>query len=119
MARYAQAVAQVDAAHALRLQNAQRYALRACAEVGPATSAPGARRDQAFTAQTCSQRRSTCCTRSAAAAACSKSSDFQRLWRDTNAASAHHGLTWDWVAVAWTKEILGLPTPPGFVFTRS
>jgi 3-hydroxy-9,10-secoandrosta-1,3,5(10)-triene-9,17-dione monooxygenase len=48
-----------------------------------------------------------------------ESSDLQRLWRDTAAASAHHGLTWDWHAVAWSKAILGLPTPPGFNFSRA
>ena len=47
-------------------------------------------------------------------------SDFQRLWRDANAAAAHHGLTWDWVSVAWTRMILGIPTDiPGFTFARA
>ena len=46
-------------------------------------------------------------------------SDFQRLWRDVNAAAAHRGLAWDWNAVGWTKTMLGLPTVPGFTFSRA
>ena len=38
-------------------------------------------------------------------------SDFQRFWRDTNAAAAHHGLTWDWQADLWTRAAFGLPVP--------
>jgi hypothetical protein len=40
------------------------------------------------------------------------------MWRDVNGAAAHHGLTWDWQAVSWTKTRLGLPTGPSWSFTR-
>jgi 3-hydroxy-9,10-secoandrosta-1,3,5(10)-triene-9,17-dione monooxygenase len=117
MARYANAVAQVDAAHAMSLQNAQRYACMPAREVSPSQRAKS-RRDQAFAAQTARKAVSYLYEECGGSGLYEKS-DFQRLWRDTAAASAHHGLTWDWISVAWTKEILGLPTPPGFVFTRS
>ena len=40
-----------------------------------------------------------------------ESSNLQRIWRDTNAAAAHHGLTWDWQADQWTRASFGLPAP--------
>ena len=112
MARYAQAVAQVDAVHAVSLQNAQRLRCVPAREVSPrqtrqVPARPGVRGADG------SQGGQLCCTRSAAAAACTSSSDLQRLWRDTTAASAHHGLTWDWTRWRGPRAILGLPTPPG------
>jgi alkylation response protein AidB-like acyl-CoA dehydrogenase len=76
------------------------------------------RRDQAFTAQT-ARKAIDMLYEECGGSGLFDSSDLQRLWRDTNAAAAHHGLTWDWQAVAWTKTILGIPTPPGWVFTRA
>jgi len=38
-----------------------------------------------------------------------ESSNLQRIWRDTNAAAAHHGLTWDWQADQWTRASFDLP----------
>ena len=117
MSRYAQAIAQVDAVHAVSLQNATRYQCLPAPEVGTEVRAK-CRRDQAFTAQTC-RKTVNMLYEECGGSGLFKSSDFQRLWRDTNAAAAHHGLTWDWHAVAWTKNLLGLPTPPGFTFSRA
>jgi 3-hydroxy-9,10-secoandrosta-1,3,5(10)-triene-9,17-dione monooxygenase len=117
MARYAQAVAQVDAAHAMSLQNAHRFARVPAREVGTLERAKS-RRDQAFAAQT-ARKTVSFLYEECGGGGLFESSDFQRLWRDTNAAAAHHGLTWDWVSVAWTKAVLGLPSPPGFTFTRA
>ncbi|MBV9578811.1 MAG: acyl-CoA dehydrogenase family protein [Chloroflexi bacterium] len=117
MARYAQAVAQVDSVHATGLQNAQRYRCLPAPEV-TAEARAKCRRDQAFTAQTC-RKTINMLYEECGGSGLFESSDFQRLWRDTNAAAAHHGLTWDWHAVAWTKSILGLQTPPGFTFSRA
>jgi alkylation response protein AidB-like acyl-CoA dehydrogenase len=116
-ARYAQAVAQVDAVHAVTLQNAQRFARVPAQEVGGEDRAK-CRRDQAFTAQT-SRKTINTLYEECGGSGLFERSDLQRLWRDTNAAAAHHGLTWDWVAVAWTRTMLGLPSAPGFVFTRA
>ena len=40
-----------------------------------------------------------------------ESTDMQRLWRDANAAAAHHGLGWDWQAITWGKIALDLTKP--------
>jgi alkylation response protein AidB-like acyl-CoA dehydrogenase len=117
MARFAQAVAQVDAVHTVTMDNARRLALRPAAEVSPEDRAK-CRRDQAFTAQTARKVVNMLYEESGGSSLFEKS-DLQRLWRDVNAAAAHHGLTWDWVAVAWTKAKLGLPTLPGWTFTRA
>jgi hypothetical protein len=34
---------------------------------------------------------------------------MQRLWRDTNAAAAHHGLSWDIRATEFGRVLVGLP----------
>jgi alkylation response protein AidB-like acyl-CoA dehydrogenase len=117
MARYANAVAQVDAVHAVTLQNAQRFARLPARDVSGEFRAK-CRRDQAFTAQSARKAINTL-YEECGGGGLFDSSDLQRLWRDVNAAAAHHALTWDWVAVAWTKSLLGLPTPPGFTFTRA
>jgi 3-hydroxy-9,10-secoandrosta-1,3,5(10)-triene-9,17-dione monooxygenase len=116
-ARYAQAVAQVDAIHAMTLQNAARWACVPAATVSGEDRAK-CRRDQAFTAQT-SRKVVNSLWEECGGSGLFESSDLQRLWRDSNAAAAHHGLTWDWVAVAWTRTMLGLPSAPGFTFTRA
>jgi len=117
MARYAQAAAQVDSVHAMSLQNASHLRCLPAREVASEDRAK-CRRDQAFTAQTC-RKTVNMLYEECGGGGLFDSSEFQRFWRDTNAAAAHHGLTWDWHAVAWTKTMLGLPTPPGFTFTRA
>ena len=117
MSRYAEAVAQVDAVHAMSLQNAHRFRCLPAAEVTSEDRAK-CRRDQAFTAQTC-RKVANFLYEEGGGSNLFESSELQRFWRDTNAAAAHHGLTWDWHSVAWTKTMLGLPTPPGFTFTRA
>jgi alkylation response protein AidB-like acyl-CoA dehydrogenase len=117
MARYAQAVAQVDSVHAVSLVNAQRLRCLPAQEVTSEDRAR-CRRDQAFTAQTC-RKTVNMLYEESGGSGLYESSELQRFWRDTNAAAAHHGLTWDWHAAAWTKAQLGLPTPPGFTFTRA
>ena len=117
MSRYAAAAAEVDAVHALSVRNACRFARVPAQELGSVARAT-CRRDQAFTAQTV-RKAINRLYEECGGSGLFDSSPFQRLWRDTNAAAAHHGLTWDWHAVAWTKAMLGLPTPPGFTFTRA
>lgn len=117
MSRYARASAEVDAIHAVTLQNADRLATAPAPEVGGPERAK-CRRDQAFTAQTARKAINTL-YEEAGGSGLFESSDLQRFWRDTNAAAAHHGLTWDWQSVAWTKHVLGLPTQPMYTFTRA
>jgi alkylation response protein AidB-like acyl-CoA dehydrogenase len=115
--RYATASAEVDAVHAVTLQNAQRLACLPAASVSGEDRAK-CRRDQAYTAQAV-RKSINMLYEECGGSALFESSDFQRLWRDVNAAAAHRGLAWDWVAVAWSKTMLGLPTVPGFQFTRA
>jgi 3-hydroxy-9,10-secoandrosta-1,3,5(10)-triene-9,17-dione monooxygenase len=117
MARFAQAVAQVDSVYTATMHNAQRLALVPASEVS-AEDRARCRRDQAFTAQT-ARKVVNSLYEEGGGTSLFEYSDLQRLWRDVNAAAAHHGLTWDWVAVAWTKAKLGLPTLPGWTFTRA
>ena len=117
MSRYAQATAQVDAVHAMTLQDAQRWACVPASEVSPEDRAR-CRRDQAFTAQI-ARRAINMLFEECGGGGLFDRSDFQRLWRDVNAAAAHRGLTWDWNAVGWTKTMLGIPTVPGFTFSRA
>jgi alkylation response protein AidB-like acyl-CoA dehydrogenase len=117
-ADYADAAAQVDAAYALTMHNARRLRCVPADQVSPEERAK-CRRDQAFTAQTARKAVNALYAECGGTGLFEKS-DLQRLWRDVNAAAAHHGLTWDWVAAAYTRTILGLPTNvPGFTFTRA
>jgi 3-hydroxy-9,10-secoandrosta-1,3,5(10)-triene-9,17-dione monooxygenase len=114
MARYANAAATVDAVQALTLQNAERYAYVPAREVGQEFRAK-CRRDQAFTAQS-ARKAVNLLYEECGGSGLYEKSDLQRLWRDTNAAAAHRGLTNDWIAVGSTKTLLGVPTDPGFLF---
>jgi alkylation response protein AidB-like acyl-CoA dehydrogenase len=117
MSRYAEAAAQVDAVQDMTLQNARRLARVPAQQVSPQERAK-CRRDQAFTAQT-ARKADNRLYEECGGSGRSERSGLQRLWRDTNAAAAHHGLTWDWQSVAWTRTMLDLPTPSGWVFTRA
>jgi 3-hydroxy-9,10-secoandrosta-1,3,5(10)-triene-9,17-dione monooxygenase len=117
MERYASASAEVDAVHAMTLQDAQRFARVPAGDVRAEDRAK-CRRDQAFTAQTV-RKAVNMLYEECGGSALFESSDLQRLWRDVNAAAAHRGLAWDWISVGWTKTILGLPVTPGFRSTRA
>jgi alkylation response protein AidB-like acyl-CoA dehydrogenase len=107
MARYAAAVAQVDAVHALTLQNACRFSRVPAAKVSP-EGRTKCRRDQAFTAQQ-SRKAANAIYEECGGSGLLESSELQRIWRDANAAAAHRGLTWDWQADEWTRASFGLP----------
>jgi 3-hydroxy-9,10-secoandrosta-1,3,5(10)-triene-9,17-dione monooxygenase len=109
MARYAAVAAQVDAVHALTLQNAQRFSRVPAAEVGPQDRAK-CKRDYAYTAQQ-SRRAANAIYEECGGGGLAEGSDLQRIWRDANAAAAHHGLTWDWQGDLWTRAAFGLPVP--------
>ena len=117
LARYAEASALVDAVHALTLQDAQRWARVPAWEVAQEVGVK-CRLDQAFTAQT-ARKAINKLYEECGGSALFETSDFQRLWRDVNAAAAHRGLAWDWNAVGWTKTRLNIPTVPGFTFSRT
>ena len=110
MARYAHATAQIDAAYTMVLDNARRLRTVPAAEVTD-TQRAKCRRDGAFAAQTARKVVNSLYEEGGGSSLFEKS-DLQRYWRDANAAASHHGLTWDWVAVAWTRMILGSCTGP-------
>jgi 3-hydroxy-9,10-secoandrosta-1,3,5(10)-triene-9,17-dione monooxygenase len=117
MSRYAEAAGLVDSVHAVTLQDAERFARVPADRVAPNDNAR-CRRDQAYTAQT-ARKAINKLYEECGGSGLFDSSDFQRLWRDVNAAAAHRGLTWDWNAVFWTRTILGLPATHGFTFSRT
>jgi alkylation response protein AidB-like acyl-CoA dehydrogenase len=114
MSRYASASAMVDAAHALTLQNAERFARVPSREVGRDVRGR-CRRDQAFTAQT-ARKAVNMLYEECGGSGLFESSALQRLWRDTNAAAAHRGLTADWILAGYAKTELGVQADPGFLF---
>jgi 3-hydroxy-9,10-secoandrosta-1,3,5(10)-triene-9,17-dione monooxygenase len=107
MARYSAAVAQVDAAHALILHNAQRFSRVPAATVSPEGTAK-CRRDNAFAAQQ-SRKAVNTVYEECGGTGLGEGSQLQRIWRDANAAAAHRGLTWDWQADQWPRAAFGLP----------
>jgi alkylation response protein AidB-like acyl-CoA dehydrogenase len=111
MIRWAKACADIDAARAVLLENARRYSRTPASQVGELDSAR-CRRDQAYAA-TMSRQAVNSLFESSGASALFESSDLQRLWRDTNAAAAHHGLMWDVHGMSWGRLSFGLPSNPG------
>lgn len=107
--RLVKADAEVDAAYAVLLQNIRQYCFT------PATSFTDldrakCRRDTAYAAQLCRQAVNELFEASGGSSLF-ESSEMQRLWRDTNAAAAHHGLSWDIRAAEVARIMMGLPAP--------
>jgi len=111
MIRWAKACADVDAARALLLQNAARFSRTPASQINEVDTAR-CRRDQAYSA-TLARQAVNSLFESSGASALFESSNLQRLWRDTNAAAAHHGLTWDVHGMSWGRLSFGLPSNPG------
>ncbi len=114
MARYAQAAASVDAAHALTLQDATRFSRTPAGAVSRESRAR-CRRDMAFTAQA-ARKAVNLLYEECGGSGLYEGSVLQRLWRDTNAAAAHNALTMDWIAVGDARTVLDLPVSPKFLF---
>jgi alkylation response protein AidB-like acyl-CoA dehydrogenase len=106
LARLANASAQIDATHALLLVDAQRYATVPAKDVST-EERQRLRRNSAFTAQH-ARRAANVLFEECGGSGLLETSILQQLWRDTNGAAAHHGLTWDWQADAWSKAALEL-----------
>lgn len=103
-ARLAEASAQLDAAFALARDHARRFSAVPAADVALADRSRF-RRDQAFCAQA-ARRVVNMLYEECGGRGLANNSPIQRLWRDTNAAAAHRGLTWDWVAETWAQSVL-------------
>ena len=106
LARLADSAAEIDAMHAMLLLDAQRYATTPAKDVGPEERAR-LRRNSAFTAQH-ARRAANVLFEECGGSGLLESSMLQQLWRDTNGAAAHHGLTWDWQGDGWAKAALGV-----------
>jgi alkylation response protein AidB-like acyl-CoA dehydrogenase len=113
LVRWAKACADVDAARALLMQNARGFSRTPSSQIDELDRAR-CRRDQAYAASMCRQAVNSLFESSGASALLEKS-DLQRLWRDTNAAAAHHGLLWDVHGLSWGRLSFGLPSNPGWI----
>jgi 3-hydroxy-9,10-secoandrosta-1,3,5(10)-triene-9,17-dione monooxygenase len=109
--RWAKACADVDAARVVLLENARRLSRTPASQLDELGRAR-CRRDQAYAA-TISRQAVNSLFESSGASALFEGSDLQRLWRDTNAAAAHHGLMWDVHGLSWGRLSFGLPSNPG------
>jgi alkylation response protein AidB-like acyl-CoA dehydrogenase len=107
LARLAQAGAEIDAAYALLLQNVRQYCFAPASQFTD-LDRTRCRRDAAYSAQLC-RRAVNDLFEASGGSSLYDSSDIQRLWRDTNAAAAHHGLTWDIRATEFGRVMMGLP----------
>ncbi|HEU0169570.1 MAG TPA: acyl-CoA dehydrogenase family protein [Chloroflexota bacterium] len=109
--RFARASADVDAARALLIENAHRFSHTPVDQMSEMDRVK-CRRDQAYAA-TVSREAVNSLFEATSASALFEGSEIQRYWRDTNAAAAHAGLTWDNHGLAWGRASFGLPYTPG------
>jgi alkylation response protein AidB-like acyl-CoA dehydrogenase len=105
--RLAQAAAEIDAAHSVLMQSVRQYCFAPATEFGDLDRVK-CRRDTSFAAQLC-RRAVNDLFESSGGSSLFESSDMQRLWRDANAASAHHGLMWDIRGTEFARVLMGLP----------
>jgi alkylation response protein AidB-like acyl-CoA dehydrogenase len=106
-ARLSEAAADLDAAYALVLANAQFCdSIQDPAEVSPLKAAQIAR-DWAWAAQK-SRYAATRLFEAAGGTGIYDSSEMQRLWRDVNSAAQHFAFTWDGAMAIHGRAMLGL-----------
>jgi 3-hydroxy-9,10-secoandrosta-1,3,5(10)-triene-9,17-dione monooxygenase len=105
--RLAKATADVDAARALLLQTARRFCYMPAAEATLLDRAE-CRRNVAYSTQLCRAAVNSMFEASGGSSVYYTAA-LQRLWRDANVASAHHGLMWDVHGLAYGRELMGLP----------
>jgi alkylation response protein AidB-like acyl-CoA dehydrogenase len=107
LTRLAEAGAQIDAAQALLVNTARRFCFIPAAEATALDKAE-CRRNVAFATQLC-RHAANSVFEAAGASNLYEGSDLQRLWRDSNVASMHHGSMWDVHGLAYGREAVGLP----------
>ena len=117
MARYAQAAAQVDAVHALTLQDAAALRTRASREVSRHRGAPSAAatRPSRPRPRASDQHAVRGVRRQRPVRELRLPALLARRQRRRRPPRPDLGLG----SVAWTRSLLGLPTPPGWTFTRA
>jgi 3-hydroxy-9,10-secoandrosta-1,3,5(10)-triene-9,17-dione monooxygenase len=105
--RLAKATADVDAAKALLLRTARRFCYMPAAEASLRDRAE-CRRNVSYAAQLC-RAAANSVFEGSGGSSLYYTAEMQRLWRDANAAAAHHGLMWDVQGLAYGREAFGLP----------
>jgi 3-hydroxy-9,10-secoandrosta-1,3,5(10)-triene-9,17-dione monooxygenase len=105
--RLAQASAEIDAARALLLNDVREFCFTDASNFNDLDKTR-CRRDTSYAAQLC-RRAVNELFEASGGSALYESSDMQRLWRDANAAAAHHGLTWDIRGLEYGRVAMGLP----------
>jgi alkylation response protein AidB-like acyl-CoA dehydrogenase len=107
LTRLAKAGAEIASARALLLEDARKFCYMPAAEA-TVVDRFQCRRDVAYATQLCRQ---ACNSLFEAAGGSNiyEKSDMQRLWRDSNAAGAHHGLMWDVHGLTYGRVSVGLP----------
>ena len=105
--RLAQASVDVDTAYALLLHDVYKYCFAPASDFDDVDKAR-CRRDTSHAAQLC-RRAVNSLFESSGGSALYDTADMQRLWRDGNAAAAHHGLTWDVRGPEFGRVLVGLP----------
>lgn len=106
--RLAHATADLDAAHALILEDTRR--IDAAPSAAALTPLEWSRipRDWAYAAQT-ARRAANSVFEAAGGTSIYNASELQRIWRDVNSAAQHFAFTWDSALTAFGREALGLP----------
>jgi alkylation response protein AidB-like acyl-CoA dehydrogenase len=109
--RLALAAADIDAAYAVLEHDLRKFCF-APANAFDDVDRARCRRDCAYTARTC-RRAVNELFEASGGSSLFESSDLQRLWRDVNAAAAHHALTWDIRGNEYGRVLMGLfPAEP-------
>jgi len=109
-ARLATASAEIDAAHALALQDAARLD-EAPEAIDPLTRARFLR-NWAFAAQT-ARHAVNRVFEAAGGSGIYDTSELQRIWRDVNSAAQHFAFTWDTAMNNFGRVLIGLPPSAG------
>jgi 3-hydroxy-9,10-secoandrosta-1,3,5(10)-triene-9,17-dione monooxygenase len=105
--RLALAAADIDAAYAV-LEHDLRTFCFAPASAFDDVDRARCRRDCAYAARTC-RRAVNDLFEVSGGSSLFESSELQRLWRDVNAVTAHHSLTWDIRGGEYGRVLMGLP----------
>jgi alkylation response protein AidB-like acyl-CoA dehydrogenase len=104
--RLAEAGAMIDGAEALLINTARKFCFMPASQATNLDKAE-CRRNVAYATQMCRHAANSIFEASGGSNVY-ESADLQRLWRDANVASAHHGLMWDVHGLNYGRELVGI-----------
>jgi len=107
-ARIARAAAEIDAAYALTLADAERLDAVAAADANDTLARARVLRNWAWSAQT-ARHAVNRLFEASGGSGIYDSSDLQRIWRDVNSAAQHFAFTWDSAMNNFGRVLVGLP----------